>query len=105
MRTKLYIENTEYLMDFAFTKAKEVWPDAVILDQGADLGFCRRPAARDTYGFDIFRSQPEVEQLFSGDCCPPPPSVNVSCTAGEVSMSGSPDVVKHLANHPLWSSA
>lgn len=104
MRTKLHIENAEYLMDFAFTKAKEVWPDAVILDQGADVGFCRQPATTDTYGFDIFRSQPEVEQLLSGECCPPPPSVNVSCADAEVSMTGAADLVKHLANHPLWSA-
>jgi hypothetical protein len=106
MRTKLPVDDAEYLIDFAYMKAREVWPTAVVLDREAHPRFCRRHLPfNNTYGFDIFRSEDEVEQLMSGECCPPPPSVNVSWEAGEASLSGSADVVKHIAQQPLWSSA
>lgn len=106
MRTKLPVDNFAYLADFAYVKAREVWPDAVILDRRADVRFCRSKAYSNTgYGFDIFRSQNDVELLLSGDCYPTLPCVNVSWESGMANVSGAVEVVKHLAQQPLWSSS
>lgn len=106
MRTKLPVDNCLYLADFVYVKVREVWPDAVILDRRADVRFCRiKFPATVGYGFDVFRSESDVAQLLSGDCVPPPPHVNVSWDAGLANVSGSVEVVKHLAQHPLWSSS
>ncbi len=106
MRTNLPVDNFQYLMDFAYVKAREVWPEAVVLDRRADIRFCRAQACPTCdYGFDIFRSQDDVELLLSGDCWPPPPSINVSCGDEVAHISGDAEVVKHLAEHPLWKSA
>lgn len=106
MRTSLPVDDAAYLADYLYVKAREVWPAAVILDRKADVRFCRSPMQPGgEYGFDIFRSENEIEQLLSEDCCPPPPSVNVSLSAGTVNVSGPDDVVLHLAKQPLWSSS
>lgn len=106
MRTKLPVDNFVYLADFVYVKAREVWPGAVILDRRADVRFCRAEAGSTTgYGFDVFRSEDDVALLLSEDCCPPPPCVNVSWEDGVASVSGSVEIVKHIALQPLWSSS
>lgn len=112
MRTKLPVDSFAYLADFVYVKVREVWPDAVILDHRADVRFCRATAFPSFgYGFDVFRSEAEVEQLLSGDCCPPPPSVNISVESEGrlgrtvINLRGSVEVVRHLAQQPLWSSS
>jgi hypothetical protein len=106
MRTKLPVDSFEYLMDFVYVKVKEVWPDAVVLDHRADVRFGRAKAySTCEYGFDIFRSEAEVELLLSGDCCPPPPNVNVSWADGVAHVSGDAGAVRYLADQALWKSA
>jgi len=105
MVTKLPVENFVYLADFAYVKAKEVWPTAVILDRRADVRFCRSKAQPNCgYGFDIFQSEADIELLLSGDCYTPPPSVNISWECGEATLIGDDALIKHLAQQPLWSS-
>lgn len=105
MRTKLPLDDVEYFVEFALVKLREVWPQAVVLDSDAECRYCRHPRQlQSEYGVDIFRSEGEVAELFSGECCPPPPSVNISWSAGVAHMSGAADAVRHLAQQPLWSS-
>jgi hypothetical protein len=105
MRIRLPLDDAEYFVEFALVKLREVWPHAVVLDSDAECRYCNHPRQLQSgYGIDIFRSESEVADLFSGECDPLPPSVNISWSKGVASISGANEAVRHLALQPLWSS-
>jgi hypothetical protein len=101
MNSKLTLHNSEYFLDFVYAKIKQIWPQAVLVDEEADQRLCKGLKPKD-YGYDIYRSTDDLEALFTGECYDPPPSINVSCRGKKACLCGNAEAVKHIISQPLW---
>lgn len=97
------IANPDYALEFLLMVTKEIWPEAMILDENADVRYGHGPiGCGGPYGRDIYPSERDVEEVLTGDSENCGPYVNVHYREGRLHIQGDAQVVRHISQHPLW---
>lgn len=88
------------IVDFLLLKARQVWPDAVVVDKFDDVHGVLSPRLPSFIDAEIYAS--EKDFLAARDRQVDAPNVCVQTCGNNVTIFGDISVVNHLASQPIW---